>query len=367
MTSKGSVAARVDVNSKIGLGHLTRCVTLLKQLCIDGFNAQLISRYRFCQDIESLFKEIPVSWLEDVKNIENQKLENEVRDAEETLSIIGRSPTGLSWVVVDHYDLGEKWEKLIGEAGHKVLAIDDFRNRRHFADILVSDTSEPFDPSFNGFPGKTCELTGTKFALVDPDFAYSKDMASSVKSKKRVLVTYGGSDPTEETGKALEAVRLLRKNDRYSKLLGTVDVVIGYANAKAQDLIRLAKGLENVIVHDAPESLAPLMRKVDIILTAGGNSMVEGVTMRRPCLITITSDNQSMMVAQMLKKGAIISLDKHSTVGPLDVAEAVIKILFEYEQLNNCIRASAIFDHSGACRISSAIQTVSIDKSSNYN
>lgn len=227
----------------------------MKQLRIDGFNVQLVGRYRFGKEIESLIEEIPVSWLEDTEIVINQRLdmENEAWDAEGTLSIIGRHPTGLSWVVVDHYGLGKQWERIIREAGHRVLVIDDFRNRSHYADVLMSDTNIPFDPTLNEYLGRIHELVGTQFALVAPEFAFSEETSSSAESKKRLLVCYGGSDPTDETTKVLEALHILRHDEQCRKWLGKVDVVVGHANTKMDDVIRFAEGIDNVTVHVAPK------------------------------------------------------------------------------------------------------------------
>lgn len=341
----------------------------MRQLVIDGFDVRLIGRYRFGKDIESLIEEFPSSWLEDTEIAINQRLmlENEVHDAEATLSIIGRIPAGLSWVIVDHYELDWQWERIIREAGHSVLVIDDFRDRRHFADILVSDTNTPFSPTLNGCLSKALQLVGAEFALIDPEFAFSEETMFSVESKKRLLVSYGGSDPTDETSKALEAVRLLRHDEKCRDLLGRVDVVVGPANTRRDDVVSVAKEIEDVFVHIAPGSLAPLMRKTDLFLTAGGNSMVEALTMRKPCLVTVTSGNQALMVAQLLEPQAIVSLGDHALVGPLDVASALTSFLTVYEQIAKNIKARPIFDHLGARRISEAIQSILRDKAANQN
>jgi UDP-2,4-diacetamido-2,4,6-trideoxy-beta-L-altropyranose hydrolase len=358
------VAVRVDANSEIGLGHLKRCLTLIRELRADGFNVRLLGRYRFGKEIETLVEGVPVEWLEDREVFipQGREPEDDSWDAEASLSLIGQYPDGLSWVVVDHYGLGERWERTIREAGHRVLVIDDFRNRRHFADILVSDTNIPFGPTLN--ESWALELVGAQFALVDPEFAFSDDTSSSVESKKQLLICYGGSDPTDETTKALEAVRLLRHDEQRRQRLGRVDVVVGHANMRKDEVVRFAQRIEDVFVHVAPRSLAPLMRRTDLFLTAGGNSMVEGLTMRKPCLVTLTSDNQTLMVSQLVETRAIVSLGEHALVGPTDVAQAVSGILSDYEQFACNVRSRPIFDRFGARRISAALQAIPTDKAS---
>lgn len=367
MKSQGNIAVRVDANSEIGLGHLRRCLTLAKQLLVDRFSVRIVGRRRFSKKIEMLLGDIPVSWLEDTESCDQSLTPDEVWDAEATLAVIGRYPAGWSWVIVDHYGLGAQWERIVREAGHRILAIDDFRDRRHFADILVSDTDAPFDPALNGCPGRTHELVGAKFALVSPEFAFAEESSSSVASKKRLLISYGGSDPTNETIKVLEAVYLLRHDEKWRERIGRVDVVVGQANTRRDDVVRSAQRIEDVIIHIAPDSLAPLMRQADLLLTAGGNSMVEGLTMGKPCLITLTSENQALMVAQLLELEVILTLGNHALVGAADVATGVTQILSVYEQIASNIRDRHIFDHFGARRISAAIQSVSEDKAPHYD
>jgi UDP-2,4-diacetamido-2,4,6-trideoxy-beta-L-altropyranose hydrolase len=335
----------------------------MRQLRSDGFDVRLIGAQRFGAAIETLIEDMPVFWLEDrAQGIDRiQYSDNEAWDAEATLSIIGRYPARSSWVVVDHYRLGEEWERIIREAGHRVLVIDDFRDRRHCADILVGDSETPFDPLLNSYTGKAHVLAGVEFALVDQEFAFSEQVPCPADSKKRLLVSYGGADPTDETTKALEAIRLFRQDGRCREWLGKVDVVVGHANLRAAEVSELAEGVEGVIVHVAPESLAPLMHKTDVFLTAGGNSMVEALIMRKPCLVTLTSDNQALMVGQLVEQRAIFFLGNHAMVSPLDVVKAMTKFLSDHEQFTNDIRIRPIFDHFGARRISAAIQSIPTD------
>jgi UDP-2,4-diacetamido-2,4,6-trideoxy-beta-L-altropyranose hydrolase len=363
LNSLGDVTIRVDASSEIGLGHLRRCVLLARQLRGDGFAVQLIGAQQFGTGIEPLVEDMPVFWLDarECGSKREQNSDNEAWDAQATLSIIGQHPSRVSWVVVDHYRLGERWEKMIHEAGHRVLAIDDFRNRKHCADILVADSATPFDPRLNSCAGKVKMLAGVEFALVDPEFAFSEQSPIPASGGRRVLISYGSADPTDETSKALEAVRLLKQAGHSREWLGAVDVVVGPANMRATQVSARAEGMEGVAVHVAPESLAPFMRTADMFLTAGGNSMIEALTMRKPCLVTQTSENQALMVDQLRVQRAIRVLGNHAIVGPRDVVKAMTKLHSDYEQFSREVRACPLFDHFGARRISAAIQSMSSD------
>jgi UDP-2,4-diacetamido-2,4,6-trideoxy-beta-L-altropyranose hydrolase len=361
LTKLGNVAIRVDANSDIGMGHLRRCLTLAKQLHSDGFVVQLICR-SFCdKNVEKLVKDFNVAFLNQPEIIYNysDSQSQELWDAETTLSIIGHYPSYISWVIVDSYQLSELWEKTISQAGHKILAIDDFRNRRHHADLLLSDTSISFSKEMNGNKNDFYELVGSKYTLVDSEYAFIQEPSISLVKPKRILISYGGSDPTDETTKALEAIYFLRNHKRYQECFGIVDVVIGQVNPKADMVIHAARELDNVKVHLAPSSLAYFLRRTDIFLTAGGNSMVEALTMRKPCVVTVTSENQSLMVNQLVEKSEIIALGHHVQVSSELIANALIDICTKYEQIANRFISQSIFDHLGASRVSIMMQSIS--------
>jgi len=360
----GDVAVRVDADSRIGIGHVQRCVVLARQLRLDGFAVRLVVRHQLNSAVEPLIEDIPISWLEMTEGAvdEARARSKEEYDAELTLSVVGRRVAGFSWVIVDHYDLGERWEGCIRAVGHRVLAIDDFRTRRHCADVLVSDTGARFDATLNGCPGKAYELAGPRFAIVDPAFAFSEDTPCSTEGTRLLLVSYGGSDPTDETTKALEAVRVLRHNEAFRHCVGAVDVVVGQANPRAGKVRRFAEGIGDVAVHVGPRSLAPLMRQASLFLTAGGNSLVEALTMRKPCVVTLTDDNQALMMAQVGGHRAVVFLGPHALVGPPEVASGVMQVLADYDQRVSDVRAQPLFDQYGAARISAAIQSIQRDQ-----
>src|SRR5258706_12724033 len=89
----------------------------------------------------------------------------------------------------------------------------------------------------------------------------------------RILVCYGGSDPSNETAKALGAIKSLCRNAL------AVDVVIGLSNPHAESISRLCLEVPGAElyqdVHDMPE----LLRHADLTIGAAG-----GMSWKRCCL-----------------------------------------------------------------------------------
>lgn len=351
------MAFRVDAGPKIGIGHLKRCATLAAVLCARGCAVRFVCRDRFGPELENLTPAHPIDWLDDRDN--GNCRDAELTDADATLTIIGKGRAPAAWVALDSYRLGHRWEQRVRAAGHRILVIDDYRTRQHHADLLVSDSAAPFRPVSNILGGSARALTGWRYALVDPAFAYSEHQAIAPTGPKRLLLTYGGADPTGETLKAMAAVRALRDNPTVGRSVGAVDVVIGPSNPKAAVIARAADAIPDVTLHRAVRSLEPLMRRADLVLTAGGNSMVEALTMRKPCIVTVTDGNQAGLVAELEAEGVIHSLSGSGAVGIGDIATMIRQVLADFEAFAVRISARPIFDHLGAERIASMMFALS--------
>jgi UDP-2,4-diacetamido-2,4,6-trideoxy-beta-L-altropyranose hydrolase len=334
-------AARVDAGAEIGVGHLRRCVTLLKRLRNDGCSVRLVSRTPLPASLAGLLAGIPVLSL----SADSRSPMSEDDDAAMMLQAIGPEA---SWVVVDHYGLAERWERRVKDAGHAVLVLDDFRHRRHHADVLVSDSALPFDPALNGAPARV--LLGHRYALIEDDFAPAPNPP---RAGRTVLVSYGGSDPSRETVKALAAIERVQR--RQPDAIDGVDVVIGPLNPAQGELLRQVAGIDGATVHVAPASLAPMMRRADLVMTAAGNSMVEALSVRRWCLVTVVADNQRSISEELQRAGAIDIVGDSATVTVEGLDTALTDALQDYQRLAQRAANQSIFDTHGASRISAAM------------
>ena len=211
MSNNWRVAIRVDANAEVGLGHLSRCITLARQLQTDGCQVRILSRERLNEGLARLVSPFHIDCLSDAdaRSANNSKAFAQLDDAQATLATIADQPHALSCVLVDHYGLSAPWERTIRAAGHRIVSIDDFRDRSHCADLLVSDVNQPFHPSLNEVNGAR-EFIGPAFGLIDPEFCATSPQRSAASNSQSLLISYGGSDPTDETTKAMEAIRLLR-------------------------------------------------------------------------------------------------------------------------------------------------------------
>jgi len=116
------------------------------------------------------------------------------------------------------------------------------------------------------------------------------------------MVFFGGSDPTNETAKALEAIRMLNKPDI------AVDVVVGSASPHKDKINELCAAMTNVVYHSQVENMAQLMANADLFIGGGGSTTWERCCLGLPSIILVVAQNQAETTAAVAKVGAIWNL-----------------------------------------------------------
>jgi UDP-2,4-diacetamido-2,4,6-trideoxy-beta-L-altropyranose hydrolase len=343
------VLIRSDATRELGLGHLRRCATLARALQNRGFAVRFVRRrgdaLKFGVgewETSTLWIDGPVAPLTDVSAASEA-------DANELLRLCTEQGLTPAWAVVDHYGLSDKWEAKIRAAGVRVVAIDDFRDRSHAADLLVSDSPEPIPRSVNAVESGV-HLTGPKYALVDAPLV--QQPALPMDRIVRILVSYGSTDASGESEKAVAALRIARDMlDRVSGCQLTATLVVGPSNERGPTLLAMAAAVPGVRVVMAPVSLTHLILEAHLVLTAGGNTLMETVAGKRLAIVTITASNQERTANYLVRQGVIVVLGDHASVTERTLAEAIVSSATPDSPVWRRLADQTVYDACGAERV----------------
>jgi UDP-2,4-diacetamido-2,4,6-trideoxy-beta-L-altropyranose hydrolase len=186
-----------------------------------------------------------------------RRLESGDADAEATQRVV-RAP--FDWVVVDHYELDARWERAARAFGKRILAVDDLADRPHHADLLLDQNYYAgLEQRYAGLVPDSCErLLGPDFALLRPEFAARRsELRERNGGVRRVLVSFGATDPTGQTPVALDALRRLeleivlpRKGDDIAVLMAQTDLALGSGGVSTNE--RMCMGLPAAVVATHP-------------------------------------------------------------------------------------------------------------------
>jgi UDP-2,4-diacetamido-2,4,6-trideoxy-beta-L-altropyranose hydrolase len=309
------VLVRADASSAIGTGHVVRMMSLADELRRRGAEVEfvcraargdLVGRVRGAgYAVHAIGTPAGGQWSEE-------------RDAESTMSIAAVSAPDL--IIVDSYELGEQWERSLRPAAQRLLAVDDL-GRHHAADILIDHNwrGEGAPDHYSGkVPDHCMRLLGPGYALLQREFADARQRRRPRRRPaERVLVFFGGSDPTNETAKAIAAL------SRRSLAHLAADVVIGASHPDAEGVRAIAGDDQRFRLHRGLPSLAPLMLEADLALGAAGTAMWERLCLDLPSAVVITADNQSPACIALAEAGYIRFIGSASELTEEDYSVAL--------------------------------------------
>ena len=257
------------------------------------------------------------------------------------------------WLVVDHYALDWQWESRLRPFVGNILAIDDLADRRHDCDALLDQNlyAGMADRYYGLVPAACHQLLGPSYALLRSEFLRARQQ-SLVKDGvvRRVLVTFGGSDPTNETEKTLLALRMWRCPEV------AVDVVVGGSAPRAAVVQALCERLPNVTFHCNVSNIAELMLAADLALGAGGATTWERCCLALPSLLIAVAENQIEIARTVAEVGAAFYLGESRQVSAADIKQSLEELLKTPKKLRQTGQAAAsLVDGAGAERVAAVL------------
>ncbi len=336
------VVIRTDASVEIGSGHLMRCLTLADQLRTEGAQVAFV-----CRDLPGALFELLQNQGYPHAKLPTEEFPSQERDAEETLRVARKLfPKGFEWLVVDHYGLDAKWERMLRHDTTKIMVIDDLADRYHDCDLLLDQNYyRDLERRYQGLVPDTCvSLLGPSYVLLRQEFADArKYLRTRDGSVRRILVFFGGTDPTNQTQKVIEALRLLERPDIY------VDVIVGATNPHRKVIENLCKTMPNLVFHCQIANMAELILSADLGVGAGGAAMWERCYLGLPTLTVVFAANQERTTVDVADTGAIKYLGWATKLDSSDYAYAISEMI-EHPQMIQEVSNMALklLQHAGS-------------------
>lgn len=314
-----TIVFRADASLQIGSGHVMRCLTLATALREHGVVCHFICREHpgdlinqirdlgfavtalvtgslDLQAVEKNGESLPAhaAWL----GVDWQT------DAEATRDVL--QPLSPDWLVVDHYALDRAWEQALRPHCAQLMVIDDLADRPHDCDLLLDQNLGRAMADYAKLvPATSKVLTGTRYALLRPEFAALRDYSLRRRHPpklQQLLINMGGVDQADATGQVLETLRQCPLPQDCH-----ITVVMGLNAPWLATVLTLAADLPwpcevKVNVND----MAQLMADSDLAIGAAGGTSWERCVLGLPTLIVVVAANQ--------KPGAMALTEAHAAV-----------------------------------------------------
>jgi UDP-2,4-diacetamido-2,4,6-trideoxy-beta-L-altropyranose hydrolase len=343
-----NIVFRADASISIGTGHVMRCLTLADVLKSQGAECHFIC----CQAVGHAidFIRLRGHTAHGLSDLDSCVAGIDVaQDAAQTRAIVdGLHP---EWLIVDHYQLGQHWECQIRSAVKRLFVIDDI-GRTHSCDVLLDQNFR--NPTHTCYRRSIAEgtqlLLGSEFALLRPEFATLRAQALQRRDGMltRLLVSMGGTDPSNETCKVLAGLQ-----DAWESAWA-VDVVVGGGNPHLTSVAAACARLPNASLHVQAANMAELMLAADCAITAGGSTTWERCCLGLPALVTVVSHDQFAIAEAVAGAGAQVLLGWNDVVTAQDYAKSVAA-LSDIRLCEMSTAAAAICDGRGAKRVAARL------------
>jgi len=334
------IGIRVDGNSQIGMGHISRCLSIASAL--KKKNAD------FCFICSN---NTPVKLMEElgysVHVIEKSQYDSWSVDDE----ICFIKANSISVLLIDSYYVSNPLLNKLHSIT-RIIYLDDLYRFDYDVDIILNYNIEANDELYKSTEhlSRKCYL-GARFFPLKESLRYSEK--NNINRKvKNVLITTGATDPFQCLKTIMHAIDV----EKYVDITFSVILGLFYDEQYCSNLMNLYYGVDNIVFLKWGQDMKKLYGRSDLVIAPGSTTIYEALSLGAPCISFQFADNQH---------SECISLDEMNIVPFIgdfsdNINAARIKSIFDAELTFSSREKryrlfSGLFDGKGSDRIAEII------------
>jgi CMP-N-acetylneuraminic acid synthetase/spore coat polysaccharide biosynthesis predicted glycosyltransferase SpsG len=318
---------RVDGGGEIGMGHVYRSLAAAEALVKVKPNA----------DICFLMRAEPPEGAQFVSRKGHQVRVLSGAEASALPAIRDYSP---NLIVNDLPSLDDAYLRSLAKLGASTVnfvdTLEDIENPREAAAIIIAALDD-----------EQVELddyhAGPAFAILRE--AFQERSAEVAERGRKVVLSFGGSDPQKLTLKALEALTPIAPGLEVTAILG---LAFGH-EAELDSVLTRAGYRPRVLRH--VETMADILVEADLVLCSGGMTVFEIAALGRPGIVLCQNDKEQARMERFARFGSIRHLGLGTEASEEAIRECVAALLADRaERIRMSEAGMALVDAQGASR-----------------
>ncbi len=345
-----NIVIRTDASIHIGSGHVMRCLVLADKL--KGLGHQVVFACRpqpgdliqFIQDkdfpVYGLSR--PTSWKEPSHSADYESWLQV--PSEDDVSSLLMLTDEVDLVIVDHYGINSSWEKRVKEnLNCKVVVIDDL-DRNHDCDLILDQNLWPNSSTRYKGSLKQKLLIGPRFALLRPLF--NKIRSSEIKKENKVIVFFGGSDPTSE------CLKLMKGLQNITQMPFFIHLITGKSNSDYEELVSMPT-IISLKIEKFTSNFEEALACSKYAIGASGVSNWERFCLNIPTSVVSVAENQRLLSEYLSELKLINYLGEGGETTPETYEKEFIRLKENWDTLaeDNILN----IDGLGAIRVANEI------------
>jgi CMP-N-acetylneuraminic acid synthetase/spore coat polysaccharide biosynthesis predicted glycosyltransferase SpsG len=303
--TRRNILIHADAGKELGMGHVYRALAL----------AQELARHNI---LIATTKSMPLG----KEFFDGQVFQHVEIDSRAELAALAKSHAA-QLTVLDILDTDIKLVQAIQLTGSKVVTFEDLGPGAEAADLLVSDLyPNPRVP-------KEKQLTGIENAILAPSFETLARKHETKTEVSRVLVLFGGTDPSELATKSLRALEEIGFAGEVVCIRG-----LGASDISAQDFKLNLQILRNV------KNMPAEMAKADLALSSAGRTITELAQIGVPT-ICLAQNQKELAHTHATEANGVVNLGLGLDVDTSSLAKALSELI-ESKQLRDKLHQSSL-------------------------
>lgn len=310
-----SLVIRADADTRIGSGHLLRCLALA-QACADRGGKVTFA----CARIEPASRQRLLEEGFAVHSIAGEPGGQE--DAAQVVGVAGHC--GAEWVVVDGYAFGSEYQRHIKNGGSKLLVVDDYGQADHYyADVVLNPNSSADAALYTNRDERTRLLLGLRYALLRREFRTWGGPKREIPAVARnLLVTLGGGAYGDLLLRIVRAIEQAGFSDLKVRILAAA------SDVNSPTLIDAARKCPTPVeVLPLSPNMPELLAWADIAIGAAGSNTWERAFLGLPSLVIVLADNQRENALFCERRGIGVNLGDAGTVRVEELARTLADLV----------------------------------------
>lgn len=351
------IGIRADANEEIASGHIMRCMAIAAQLVKTGIEVKFyISDDYSVQLLES-------------RGFKYYVLKNDWRDKcgeiQDLINVLAQDAVTL--LLVDSYEIDNEYFCALHQYV-KLAYIDDLCRFACDVDVLINYAVQSCNKIYNDFQWEKMPrmLTGLSYTPLREEFAVINEAdvncanISREQPVQNIMITTGGSDKfglTAETAREILALYEPAADNRLR--LHILEGAFFNEDIKFKLLSLEKEYHSNIIVHRNLQNIENVLKDCQLVVSAGGTTLLEICACRKCCVCFAISDNQKPLVEYLAGQNAVCAVyappeDTARLAG--SAAEAVYMLAGDCNKRRKLAAAAGgVVDGKGAKRIAQEI------------
>ncbi|MFM7727192.1 MAG: UDP-2,4-diacetamido-2,4,6-trideoxy-beta-L-altropyranose hydrolase [Flavobacteriales bacterium] len=307
---KRTVYVRCDAGTRLGMGHLVRCLSL-SHMIRNYFNVQFVlqetdaTAYEWVLSNGFTYLTLPATT-------------HHESDSANFIIKLSKSGQPGDLVVLDGYQFQTSYQKKLVDAGYKVVAIDDLHSWHHAAHLVINH-APGISPQHYDIANNTRLLLGSAYALLRPEILKAASEHREIRPVQSAIISMGASDADNCTLFFAEILAEHFPALHIHLLVSSINPHLNALHQFSEDHCNTT----SLHINLTTSELVKLLQSADAVICPASTISLEACATGCSIITGYTADNQLGILAGLTSVAAAISLGCFQTLNPKSTRQQI--------------------------------------------